>query len=160
MALVESLAKRRLITADPGDTVAAAVRMMADNDVGTVVIVFDGKLQGIFSERDALKRVLAVGRDPEQTTLSEVQTSAPYTVRERSHVRDCARLIKEHGIRHVPVVDDNGAPVGMISSRDFLQYVVEELESLIEKANLELRREELIDPYSVVGEGGFRQGSE
>lgn len=155
MALVESLAKRKLVTADPGASVAEAVRLMAENNVGTIVIVFDGKLQGIFSERDALKRVLAVGRDPEETTLSDVQTSSPYTVGEKSHVRECAELIKEHGIRHVPVVDANGAPVGIISSRDFLQYVVDELESLIEKANVELRREELIDPYSFVGEAGF-----
>lgn len=148
MALVETLAKRKLITADPGDSVASAVQRMAEHGVGTIVIVFDGKLHGIFSERDALTRVLAAGRDPERTRLSEVQTSAPYTVRERSKVRDCARLIKEHGIRHVPVVDQDGAPVGIISSRDFLQYVVDELESLIEKANLERRQEELIDPYS------------
>ena len=104
MALVESLAKKTLITADPGDSVAEAVRRMAKPDAGTVVVVFDGKLQGFFSERDVVKRVLAAGRDPEPTTLSEVQTSGPYTVRERSQIRDCAVLIKEHGIRYVPVV--------------------------------------------------------
>lgn len=152
MALVESLAKRKLITADPGDSVAEAVRRMVKHDVGTVVVVFDNKLQGIFSERDVVKRVLAAGRDPKTTTLSEVQTSGPYTVTERSQIRDCALLIKEHGIRHVPVVDENGKPVGMISSRDFLQYIVDELESLIEKANRELRHEELTDPFSFVGE--------
>jgi hypothetical protein len=51
----------------------------------------------------------------------------------------------------VPVVDGDGRPVGMISSGDFLQYIVDELESLIEKANRELRHEELTDPFSIVG---------
>lgn len=152
MALVRTLAKRRLVTADPGDSVASAIGRMADHEVGTVVVVFDGKLQGIFSERDALKRVLAEGRDPETTTLSEVHTSEPYTVREDTPIRECAQLIKEHGIRHVPVVDDDHRPVGIISSRDFLQFIVDELETLIEKANRELRHEELTDPFSFVGE--------
>ena len=155
MALVESLATRRLISAGSDESVAAAIRRMAENEVGAIVVVDDGELRGIFSERDALKRVLAAGLDPEETTLERVLTPDPITVAQTDSIKTCAERVREHGIRHVPVVDGEGKPVGMISSRDFLHYIVDELEALIERANQETRRQELVDPFSVIGEGGW-----
>ena len=150
MTTVETLAKRNLVTATPEETVLAAVRRMAEYRVGAILVVDGGTLAGIFSERDALARVMAEGLDPAATPVGEVSTPEPMVVRLSSPARECADLVKEHGVRHVPVVDEHGRPVGIVSSRDFLAYVVDELEGLIEKANLELRREELTDPYSLL----------
>ena len=150
MTPVESLARKNLLTASSTVTVRDAVRQMAERGVGAILVVDDGKLVGIFSERDALRRVLAQGRDPDATHLREVATPEPMTVQPDSPIRECAELVKSRGVRHVPVVDRTGRPVGIVSSRDFLSYIVDELESLIEKANLELRREELTDPYGLI----------
>ena len=67
-----------------------------------------------------------------------------------SDIGDCARVIKTHGFRHVPVVDAEGVPRAMISSRDFLRYAVDELEMLISNAYSKQRVEELTDPFSLV----------
>lgn len=155
MALVKSLLTRSLITADPSETVAQAVRRMAEQRVGALVVVDGGELVGILSERDVLKRVIAAGKDAEATSVSEVATPEPKRVVEDAHVKECAELIRRHGFRHLPVVNAAGKPIGIISSRDFLQYVVDELENLIERAASQERLEQLTDPFDFGGEGGW-----
>ena len=148
--LVESLAKKNLVTARSDETVRDAVRRMAQKRVGAILIVDDGRLRGIFSERDALKRVLARGLDPGSTPLREVHTPNPMTVSRNTNVRECAERVKEHRIRHLPVVDEAGRPVGIVSVRDFLQLIVTRLEGLIERVHDEHRLQELTDPYEQI----------
>ncbi len=152
MSSVEVLAMKNLVIAHPDDKVLEAVERMTRRRVGAILVVEDDKLVGIFSERDVLQRVVARERDPRTTRLGEVCTREPLAVRRDSHVKECVDLVKRHGIRHVPLVDDEGRPVGILSSRDFLSYVINELEELIEKASVDLRREELTDPYSLIGD--------
>ena len=71
------------------------------------------------------------------------------TVPASASIRRCAELIRERGFRHLPVVDGEGRPVGILSTRDFLQFVVAELEELIDRARREARLEELTDPFEV-----------
>ena len=145
--IIESLAKKNLVTARPDETVRDAVRRMAQKRVGAILVVDDGRLSGIFSERDALKRVLARGLDPGSTPLAEVNTPDPLTVSRNTNVRECAEMVKEHRIRHLPVVDEAGRPVGIVSVRDFLRLVVARLEGLIERVHDDHRIQELTDPY-------------
>ena len=145
--LVESLAKKNLVTARPDETVRNAVRRMAHKRVGAILVVEDNRLVGIFSERDALKRVLARGLDPASTPLAEVHTPDPLTVSRNTNVRECAQRVKDHRIRHLPVVDEAGRPVGIVSVRDFLRLVVTEMESLIERVHDQHRIQELTNPY-------------
>lgn len=152
MTSVQTLAMKNLLTAPPTATVREAVERMAERRVGAILVVDDGKLVGIFSERDAMQRVLAVGLDANRTPLSEVCTHELRVVERKAPVKECVDLVKRHGVRHVPVVDADGKPVGILSSRDFLSYVINELEELIEQAGAELRREELTDPYDLIGE--------
>ena len=151
MLVVEQLAKKNLVTARPDETVRDAVRRMADQRVGAVLVVEDGRLRGIFSERDALKRVLANGLDPVSTRLSEVCTPDPVTVTRTASVHECAQKAKERRIRHLPVVDEDGRPYGIVSVRDFLRLLVSELEGLIENLRDDHRIEELTDPYGLLG---------
>jgi CBS domain-containing protein len=154
MSWVQWVETTRLVSARPEESVGDGVRRMADHRVGALLVVVQGSLKGIFSERDLLRRVIAPGRDPEATPLGEVCSYDPKVVDEETPIEEVARLIREYGFRHVPVVDSAGSPVGIISVRDFLRYVVDDLESLIEKAYREQRLEELSDPYSLVGPGG------
>jgi CBS domain-containing protein len=109
-----------VITAPGSTTVIAAARLMKENQVGAVIVVEqDGKLAGVFTERDALFRVIAEGRDVQTTLVADVMTRNPQTIHPDKPFADALHVMYEGGFRHVPVVED-GRPVGMISARDAL----------------------------------------
>jgi CBS domain-containing protein len=107
------------VTASAGMTVAAAARLMRDHRIGALLVLQEGRLAGIFTERDALFRVLAEGRDPAATRIAEVMTANPRTIAPDRPFGHALHLMYEGGFRHVPVVDD-GRPLGVVSSRDAL----------------------------------------
>jgi CBS domain-containing protein len=150
MAVIESLMKTEMVTAAQDDTVARAAWSMARNGVGAVLVLEGEKLVGILSERDVLERVVAEDRDPKTTTVGEVATSEIFSVDVGARVRACAELLCSKGVRHLPVLRD-GRPVGILSSRDFLAYVVEGLEQVIDKARYEQALAEGEDPYDHIG---------
>jgi CBS domain-containing protein len=106
---------------------------MEKHQVGAVMVVdAHGRLSGIFTERDALFRVLAAGRDPATTRLSEVMTKKPQTIHPDKPVGHALHMMYENGFRHVPVVED-GRPVGMVSARDALGPELQEFESEVKR---------------------------
>jgi signal-transduction protein with cAMP-binding, CBS, and nucleotidyltransferase domain len=123
---------------------------MAQNQVGAVLVVEGGAMKGIVSERDVVTRVVAAGKDPAVTKVSEISTSAVVDVDVNTHVRKCAELQSAMGVRHLPVTE-HGAPVGILSSRDFLAYVVEGLEQVIDKIGYEDALGKGEDPYDHMG---------
>jgi signal-transduction protein with cAMP-binding, CBS, and nucleotidyltransferase domain len=150
MTIIGSLMKTHMITASPDSHVAEAARSMASNEVGAVLVIRDGLLEGILSERDVVTRVVARGKDPAKTKVSEVATGDVVSVDVATHLRKCAELLRSAGVRHLPVTE-NGKPVGILSSRDFLAYVVEGLEGLVDKARYEQALREGEDPYDHLG---------
>ncbi len=151
MATAGSLMRRRLLTADPGEPVALAVRRMAELNLGALLVTEAGRLVAIFSERDLLRRVVGAGLDPAATPIGSVATPRPVTVTAATPLADCARLVRERDVRHLPVVDGEGRPVGLLSTRDFLQLALDEIEDLAERARRGRQREELTDPYEPAG---------
>ena len=121
----EVLEPRRLVTAPPGMTVAEAARRMKEGKVGAMLVVENDCLVGIFTERDALFRVIAPGRDPSVVTLREVMTREPTTVGLDDTFGYALLLMYENGFRHIPVVDD-ARPVGVVSARHALDPDLEE----------------------------------
>jgi len=107
------------VTANAEITVAAAARLMKERRVGAILVLKEGKLAGIFTERDAVFRVIAEGRDPAGTRVAEVMTVNPRTITPDRPFGHALHLMYEGGFRHVPVVD-NGRPLGVVSSRDAL----------------------------------------
>ena len=107
------------VTANAEITVAAAARLMKERRVGAILVLREGKLAGIFTERDAVFRVIAEGRDPAGTRIAEVMTVNPRTITPDRPFGHALHLMYEGGFRHVPVVDD-GRPLGVVSSRDAL----------------------------------------
>ncbi len=152
MALIEDLMKTELVTVGPDESARQAAGQMEKNGVGAVLVVGgDGALTGILSERDLMARVVAAGLDPDATTVGSVATTEGLaTVEPDTHIRDCAKLIRERGIRHVPVLR-GGKPVGILSARDLLVEVVGGLESYIDRARYEQKLDEGEDPYDHVG---------
>ncbi|MGA0025072.1 MAG: CBS domain-containing protein [Burkholderiales bacterium] len=113
----EIIEGQELLTAPASMTVAEAARLMRQRNVGAMMVVEGDKLAGMFTERDALFRVVATGLDVTNTPLSVVMTKNPKTISpDRSFVQALG-VMHEGRFRHLPVIED-GRPVGMISVRD------------------------------------------
>ena len=110
----------------PSATVQDAAQIMAERHIGAILVAVDGRLQGIFTERDVLARVVAVGLDPRDTILGGVMTPNPDTVAPSNTALEALRQMSERGYRHLPVVE--GAQlVGIVSIRDLYAAVNQEL---------------------------------
>jgi len=123
---------RRLVVASPDTTVSAAATLMQEGRVGAVLVVEDGRLAGIFTERDAVYRVMAAGRDPLTTLLKDVMTPDPLTVAPEETFGYALLLMHEKGFRHAPVVVD-GRPIGVVSARHALDPELEEFAAEAER---------------------------
>ena len=147
MSWVRWLKSKKVINATPEESVATGARRMTEHRIGALLVVRDGELLGIFSERDVVKRVVAVGKDPQTTPIGDVCSRDVATVSEEADPATCARLIRDRGFRHLPVVDETGKPVGILSARDFLQHIADELELLLDRSYEGQRAEEQADPF-------------
>ena len=150
MVSVEALMKRDLVTVDPAASAADAARSMRDASVGAVLLLEQGRLTGIFTERDLLTRVVAAGRSPDATPVGEVASRPVFTVASGTSLRQCAETLRGKGVRHLPVLAD-GRPVGILSARDFFEAVASGLEALIERSRYDEALRENVDPYDHLG---------
>jgi CBS domain-containing protein len=116
---------RRLILVPGSMNVREAAKLMKSKRYGAVLVTEGDDLLGIFTERDAVFRVIAAGLDPETTPLAEVMTKEPQTITPDKTFGHAMLLMHEGGFRHVPVVDE-GKLVGMVSSRNALDPDLEE----------------------------------
>lgn len=123
---VRSIMDPRKLLLVPGTmTVREAAKLMKTKHYGAVLITEGETLLGIFTERDAVFRVMAVGRDPETTQLADVMTKDPKTISPEKTFGHAMLMMHEGAFRHVPVVD-KGKLVGMLSSRNALDPDLEE----------------------------------
>lgn len=122
------LTDRPLITAHKEMTVRSASRLMAEKKIGALLVIENQAIAGIFTERDALNKVLAASLDPDTTPLSQVMVANPQTIRADKPLAFALYMMAEGGFRHVPVVNADGVPVGMVSARDALGQDMVELE--------------------------------
>ena len=128
MAKVKELIKNRQThTVQDHQTVLEAARFMVERNIGAVPVLRDGKLVGIFSERDIMKRVVAEAHDPRTTKVSDIMTKDPVTVTPETSDDQCMVLMRDHNCRHLPICEDKKL-WGLISLRDLLAHHVEEKE--------------------------------
>jgi CBS domain-containing protein len=118
---------RELYFVAPEHSVADAARYMAERNVGAVCVLEKGRLVGILSERDLMKRVLAVNKSPQATRVADIMTSKPVVVDAHDTLEACGRTMKQAGIRHLPVVEGDRL-LGLLSLRDVLQVDLDEKE--------------------------------
>ena len=105
-------------------SVADAVQLMRQEHVGSLLVCAGGRLAGIFTERDLIQRVLAPGK-PLTTPVSECMTLNPVVVHPKEPIAAALRRMEEGGYRHLPVVDEAGRPVGVLSVKRIVHYLVE-----------------------------------
>jgi CBS domain-containing protein len=114
---VEEIMTTNPRTVDAADTVLDAARIMRDNDIGDAIVIEDGQIGGIVTDRDIAVRAVADGRDPESTPVGEICTSGVQALEPEASVDDALRTMREHDIRRLPVAQQ-GRPVGIVSLGD------------------------------------------
>ena len=120
MASVHELVKdRRIYFIEADRSVLEAARFMMEHNIGALPVLRNGELIGMFSERDVMTRVVAAGRSPGTTKVSEVMTPNPKAVGPEESIENCLFIMREFGFRHIPIVEGNKLR-GMISVRDLL----------------------------------------
>jgi CBS domain-containing protein len=120
--------RQKVVKAGPGTVVSQAAKLMANKNVGAVMVVDNDRLVGIFTERDLAYRVVARGLDAQTTPLADVMTPAPDTVDPGKPFGYAMLRMHERGFRHLPVVQD-GKVVGIVSSRSAMDPALEEFVS-------------------------------
>jgi CBS domain-containing protein len=113
-----------LWTVGPKDHVLTALRLMAEKNIGFLVVMEQGTIVGVLSERDCVRRLVLAGKSPEATPVADIMVRDVIKADLAHTFADCLRLMHTHGIRHLPVVE-NGAVIGVISIRDLLREAVE-----------------------------------
>lgn len=102
---------------DPGESVSAAARAMREHGIGTVLVLADGRLSGLVTDRDITVRVLAENRDPRTTRIGDICSSEPAVLGPDDDVAAAARLVRERAVRRIPVIEGE-TPVGVVSIGD------------------------------------------
>ncbi|MBV9573226.1 MAG: CBS domain-containing protein [Acidobacteriales bacterium] len=116
---------RKVLFIEADCTVLEASRYMMEHRIGALPVVRGDELVGIFSERDVMNRVVAAGRMPGTTKVSEVMTTNPKTVRAQESIEECLFLMREFGFRHLPIMDGKEIK-GLVSIRDIvLSYLAQ-----------------------------------
>lgn len=150
MTTIETLMVTDMISASPGESVRTVADRMAANRIGAVLVLDGERLQGIFSERDLLTRVIGAQRDLSTTRVGDVATRDVVTIDADQPVRSVVDTFRARRFRHLPVVRD-GRPVGILSTRDFLAVVVDGLERFVEQSRYDQTLAAGGDPYDHVG---------
>ena len=114
---------RSLWTVGPRDNALAAIRLMAEKNIGLVLVVERGAIAGVLSERDCLRRLVLAGKSPEQTPVADIMVRDVIKIDLAKTFADCLKLMHQHAIRHLAVVE-NDTPITVISIRDLLAEAV------------------------------------
>ena len=114
------------------NTVRQALQLMADKNIGAIVIKDQDKITGIFSERDYARKVVLKGKNSTDTTLAEVMSKEVITISSDMQIDACMQLMTDKRVRHLPVVD-NGKSIGIISIGDVVRLMIDEQKYLIEQ---------------------------
>ncbi len=133
MKPVSELLKKRsqaLWHVHPGDTVFDALKLLAEREVGALMVMDQGKLIGVLSERDYTRKVALQGKSSKDTKVSDIMTRNVFVVAPDTRTRTCMALMSEKRIRHLPVVDGDTV-IGMISIRDIMDDIIADHEFTI-----------------------------
>jgi CBS domain-containing protein len=107
----------------PDATVFDAIKLMADKNIGALLVLSDGKLMGLFTERDYARKIVLHGKSSKETRVREIFTGVTITVKPHDSVEDCMKLMTEHRVRHLPVLDGQKV-VGIVSIGDLVNWTI------------------------------------
>ena len=124
--------KRPVYSVDPNATVREALELMAQHNIGAVLVLEGQTLAGIFSERDYARKVALKGKSSNETKVSDVMTAKVITIDTKHSIDQCMQIMTDNHIRHLPIVDDLQV-MGLISIGDVVQEMITYQKSMIEQ---------------------------
>lgn len=122
---------REVFSIPPSTCVYDALEIMADREVGAIIVMEDGRLAGVVSERDYARKVILQGRSSRDTAVSEIMTEDLVTVTPRHTIDECLKLMTDHRVRHLPVMD-GGVVAGVVSLGDLVKWIISAQEEEIQ----------------------------
>ncbi|GAB4497716.1 MAG: CBS domain-containing protein [Anaerolineales bacterium] len=117
----------------PQDTILHAVQLMAEKNIGAVLVMEQDAVAGILSERDCTRRVLLPRKDADATLVGEVMTPKVIYIRPENSMEACMAVMTEHRIRHLPVLDEDEYPLGIITLGDVVKEIIHRQRNTIER---------------------------
>jgi CBS domain-containing protein len=130
--LIESKNKR-LAAVAPDQSVLRALEIMAENDVGALLVLDGKRLAGVFSERDYARKVILQGKASKSTKVSEIMTGKVVYVTLNRTVEECMAIMTEKHFRHLPVLDDDHNVVGIVSIGDLIKEMISQQKFIIDQ---------------------------
>ncbi len=121
-----------VISATSGTSVLDALKLMSEKNIGALLVMDDGKLTGIFSERDYARKVVLKGKASADTAVKEIMTENPFTVQPEDSIETCMSIMSDKHIRHLPVVKE-GTVAGMISIGDVVTTIIQSQKETIDQ---------------------------
>ncbi len=131
--LLDERPAREALCVSPDDTVFAALELMAKHNIGAVLVMRDGQLAGIFSERDYARKIILVGKSSKETMVREIMTEKVLYARPEQTIDEAMALMTEKHIRHLPVLDSGKRVIGMVSIGDVVKETISEQAFLIKQ---------------------------
>jgi CBS domain-containing protein len=129
---------KEIFSVGPDATLYEALEVMADRNIGAILVIDDnGKIQGIFSERDFVRKIIIKGRSGEATRVKEIMTTQVLYVDPEASISDCMNLMTGKRIRHLPVIA-GGKPVGIVSIGDVVKALIKKQESVISQRDFQI----------------------
>ncbi|HLL94806.1 MAG TPA: CBS domain-containing protein [Spirosoma sp.] len=129
--ILQGKAINALYTVTSSETVLDALKLMAEKNIGAVLVVDNGQLTGIFSERDYARKVILKDRSSGDTRISDVMTSVVITIEPQQSIEECMFIMSDNHIRHLPVMD-NGVLMGIISISDVVTAIIRDQKTRID----------------------------
>ncbi len=133
LAKIIAASKSPVLTIQSGDKVSSAVKIMAERNIGAVLVMDENKLVGILSERDLLRKLLAEEKSAKDTPVSAVMTKHPYCSELDASIDSCIALMSKHRFRHLPVLDADKKLIGMVSMGDLVKTTIEDQAFMIDQ---------------------------
>ena len=122
-----------LIAVAPQDSVLSALGLLAEHNFGLLVVLEGTRLVGVMSERDYARKIILKGRSSKKTKVEEIMISPPLTISPGCSVDEAMRIMTEHRVRHLPVVDDAATVLGIVSIGDLVKWIITSHEKTIEQ---------------------------